>query len=62
MFAFVHAVRAMHRALCGGRPGLCEHMRPPSGPLLLRYLRRVRFTGTLSLTRSVVLIELRLIR
>ncbi|XP_014359106.2 metabotropic glutamate receptor 6 [Papilio machaon] len=45
VFAFVHAVRDMHRALCGGRPGLCARMRPLSGPLLLRYLRRVRFTG-----------------
>ncbi|XP_013180327.1 PREDICTED: metabotropic glutamate receptor 6-like [Papilio xuthus] len=45
VFAFVHAVRDMHRELCGGRAGLCARMRPLSGPMLLHYLRRVRFTG-----------------
>ncbi|CAK1579829.1 unnamed protein product [Parnassius mnemosyne] len=45
VFAFVYAIRDMHRDLCGGKPGLCQEMRPISGPLLLRYLRQVRFTG-----------------
>ncbi|XP_068633484.1 metabotropic glutamate receptor 2-like [Battus philenor] len=45
VYAFVHAIRDMHRDLCGGKPGLCAEMRPISGPLLLRYLRQVRFVG-----------------
>ncbi|KAJ0176890.1 hypothetical protein K1T71_008069 [Dendrolimus kikuchii] len=45
VLAFVHAIRDMHEDLCGGKPGLCEAMRPASGAMLLRYLRQVRFTG-----------------
>ncbi|KAL4702857.1 hypothetical protein ACJJTC_018375 [Scirpophaga incertulas] len=45
VFAFVHAIRDMHNDLCGGRPGLCDAMRPASGATLLRYLRQVRFIG-----------------
>ncbi|RVE46274.1 hypothetical protein evm_009098 [Chilo suppressalis] len=45
VFAFVYAIRDMHNDLCGGKPGLCEAMRPASGATLLRYLRQVRFTG-----------------
>ncbi|XP_045447872.1 metabotropic glutamate receptor 2-like [Melitaea cinxia] len=45
VWAFVYAIRDMHRDLCGEKPGLCEAMRPVSGPTLLRYLRQVRFTG-----------------
>ncbi|CAG5032639.1 unnamed protein product [Parnassius apollo] len=45
VFAFVHAIRDMHRDLCGDKFGLCQEMRPISGPLLLRYLRQVRFIG-----------------
>ncbi|CAH2096683.1 unnamed protein product [Euphydryas editha] len=45
VWAFVFAIRDMHQDLCGGKPGLCEAMRPVSGPTLLRYLRQVRFTG-----------------
>ncbi|XP_038210035.1 metabotropic glutamate receptor 2-like [Zerene cesonia] len=45
VWAFVFAIRDMHSDLCGGRPGLCEAMRPVNGPTLLRYLRQVRFTG-----------------
>lgn len=37
--------RDMHADLCGGKPGLCEAMRPASGAMLLRYLRSVNFTG-----------------
>ncbi|GBP82427.1 Metabotropic glutamate receptor 4 [Eumeta japonica] len=37
--------RDMHYEVCGGRPGLCDAMRPASGPDLLRYLRKVKFTG-----------------
>ncbi|VVD04782.1 unnamed protein product [Leptidea sinapis] len=35
----------MHAAVCGGRYGLCDAMRPASGADLLRYLRKVNFTG-----------------
>ncbi|XP_045772809.1 metabotropic glutamate receptor 2-like [Maniola jurtina] len=45
VWAFVYAIRDMHRELCGARAGLCEAMRPVSGPTLLRYLRQVRFIG-----------------
>ncbi|CAH4028607.1 unnamed protein product [Pieris brassicae] len=45
VWAFVFAIRDMHKDLCGGRPGLCEAMRPVNGPTLLRYLRQVQFTG-----------------
>ncbi|XP_045498186.1 metabotropic glutamate receptor 2-like [Colias croceus] len=45
VWAFVFAIRDMHSDLCGGKPGLCEAMRPVNGPTLLRYLRQVRFTG-----------------
>lgn len=37
--------RDMHAAVCGGRAGLCDVMRPPSGADLLKYLRNVTFTG-----------------
>lgn len=38
--------RNMHQVLCGGESGLCDAMRPVSGPTLLHYLREVRFVGT----------------
>ncbi|GAV00342.1 hypothetical protein RvY_11206-2 [Ramazzottius varieornatus] len=45
VMAFVHALILMHQDKCGGKPGICEDMNPNDGPLLLRYLRRVKFTG-----------------
>ncbi|XP_032517758.2 metabotropic glutamate receptor 2-like [Danaus plexippus] len=45
VWAFVYAIRDMHKDACGGKPGLCDEMRPVSGPVLLRYLRQVRFIG-----------------
>ncbi|KAJ0176873.1 hypothetical protein K1T71_008052 [Dendrolimus kikuchii] len=45
VMAFAYAIRDMHLAVCGGRTGLCDAMRPASGSDLLRYLRRVNFTG-----------------
>ncbi|XP_041979231.1 metabotropic glutamate receptor 2-like [Aricia agestis] len=45
VWAFVYAIRDMHRDLCGDEHGLCDKMRPVSGPTLLRYLRQVRFEG-----------------
>ena len=35
----------MHQDLCGGKPGLCEAMRPTKGSELLKYLRNVKFMG-----------------
>ncbi|XP_050675733.1 metabotropic glutamate receptor 4-like [Leptidea sinapis] len=45
VMAFAYAIRDMHAAVCGGRYGLCDAMRPASGADLLRYLRKVNFTG-----------------
>ncbi|XP_075978181.1 metabotropic glutamate receptor 2-like [Anticarsia gemmatalis] len=45
VLAFAYAIRDMHAELCGGKPGLCDAMRPASGATLLRYLRQVRFIG-----------------
>ncbi|XP_004925395.2 metabotropic glutamate receptor 2 isoform X1 [Bombyx mori] len=45
VMAFAYAIHDMHDAVCGGRPGLCDAMRPASGADLLRYLRKVNFTG-----------------
>lgn len=35
----------MHRDLCGGRPSLCDAMKPTKGADLLKYLRKVEFKG-----------------
>ncbi|XP_049694111.2 metabotropic glutamate receptor 2 [Helicoverpa armigera] len=45
VMAFAYAIRDMHAAVCGGRAGLCDAMRPASGADLLRYLRKVNFIG-----------------
>lgn len=45
VMAFAHALKSMHRDLCPGYHGLCDEMDPIDGPTLLRYLRKVRFTG-----------------
>lgn len=39
------ALYDMHLTLCKGRAGICGDMSPTKGPDLLRYLRRVNFTG-----------------
>lgn len=36
----------MHKDLCRGTSGLCDAMRPTKGADLLKYLRKVNFTGT----------------
>lgn len=36
----------MHRTMCNGKPGLCDAMKPTKGADLLKYLRKVNFTGT----------------
>lgn len=38
----------MHKALCKGRPGLCDAMKPTKGADLLKYLRKVNFIGELN--------------
>ncbi|XP_049306788.1 uncharacterized protein LOC105228043 isoform X1 [Bactrocera dorsalis] len=45
VMAFAYALRDMHRDLCGGRPSLCDAMRPTKGADLLKYLRKVQFQG-----------------
>lgn len=35
----------MHKDLCGGKPGLCDAMKPTNGTELLRYLQKVSFEG-----------------
>ncbi|XP_026492105.2 metabotropic glutamate receptor 2-like [Vanessa tameamea] len=45
VMAFAYSIRDMHVEVCGGRHGLCDAMRPASGSDLLRYLRKVNFTG-----------------
>lgn len=35
----------MHKDLCRGVSGLCDAMRPTKGADLLKYLRKVNFTG-----------------
>ncbi|XP_049872953.1 metabotropic glutamate receptor 2-like [Pectinophora gossypiella] len=45
VMAFAFAIRDMHAAVCGGHSGLCHAMKPVSGTDLLRYLRKVNFTG-----------------
>lgn len=37
--------RDMHQELCGGRPSLCEAMKPTKGSDLLMFLKKVKFTG-----------------
>lgn len=36
----------MHRELCGGKPGLCDAMKPTKGSDLLKFLKKVQFEGT----------------
>ncbi|KAJ0176874.1 hypothetical protein K1T71_008053 [Dendrolimus kikuchii] len=43
----------MHLAVCGGRTGLCDATRPASGSDLLRYLRRVNFTASMTMRITV---------
>ncbi|XP_020712388.2 metabotropic glutamate receptor 2-like isoform X2 [Athalia rosae] len=43
--AFAHAFRDMHKAVCHGKPGLCDAMKPTKGTELLKFLRKVDFEG-----------------
>lgn len=46
VLAFAHALYDMHSDYCGSDYiGLCEAMKPVKGPELLKYLRKVNFTG-----------------
>ncbi|KAI8123732.1 Metabotropic glutamate receptor 8 [Lucilia cuprina] len=42
---FEDQLQDMHRDLCGGRPSLCDAMKPTKGADLLKYLRKVQFQG-----------------
>lgn len=41
----------MHKDLCSGLSGLCDAMRPTKGADLLKYLRKVNFTGNVILDK-----------
>lgn len=46
VLAFAYALYDMHADYCGKNfVGLCDKMKPVKGPELLKYLRRVNFTG-----------------
>ncbi|EHB06976.1 Metabotropic glutamate receptor 4 [Heterocephalus glaber] len=45
VYAMGHALHAMHRDLCPGRVGLCPRMDPVDGTQLLKYIRKVNFSG-----------------
>lgn len=45
MIFFLNVFSDMHKALCNGKPGLCDAMKPTKGADLLKYLRKVNFTG-----------------
>lgn len=45
VMAFAYALKDMHKHLCGGRPSLCDAMKPTKGADLLKYLRQVKFQG-----------------
>uniref|UniRef100_H3A2R3 Glutamate metabotropic receptor 4 n=1 Tax=Latimeria chalumnae TaxID=7897 RepID=H3A2R3_LATCH len=45
VYAMAHALHNMHKNLCPGKVGLCSKMDPVNGSELLKYIRRVNFTG-----------------
>ncbi|XP_063708761.1 metabotropic glutamate receptor 2 [Culicoides brevitarsis] len=45
VMAFAYALKDMHQELCGGKPGLCDAMKPTKGSDLLKFLRKVQFEG-----------------
>lgn len=45
VMAFAHAFKDMHRDFCDGKPGLCSALKPIKGTELLKYLRKIKFTG-----------------
>lgn len=44
---YLYRISDMHKDLCPGVTGLCDAMRPTKGADLLKYLRKVNFTGKL---------------
>lgn len=48
VMAFAHAFKDMHKELCNGKPGLCSALKPIKGTELLKYLRKIKFTGEFS--------------
>ena len=45
VMAFAHAFKDMHMDLCDGKPGICNELKPIKGTELLKYLRKIKFTG-----------------
>ncbi|XP_062398020.1 metabotropic glutamate receptor 4-like [Sardina pilchardus] len=45
VYAMAHALHNMHKELCPGRVGLCPAMETINGSMLLKYIRKVNFTG-----------------
>nr|XP_032822592.1 metabotropic glutamate receptor 8-like [Petromyzon marinus]XP_032822593.1 metabotropic glutamate receptor 8-like [Petromyzon marinus] len=45
VYAMAHALHSMHQELCPDAVGLCPRMNPVNGQELLRYIRKVNFTG-----------------
>ena len=45
VYAMAHALHNMHQDVCADYVGLCMKMDPVSGRELLRYIRKVNFTG-----------------
>src|SRR4029434_6491555 len=45
VYATAHALHNMHKELCPGRVGLCPAMETINGTALLKYIRKVNFTG-----------------
>uniref|UniRef100_A0AAY4CDY0 G-protein coupled receptors family 3 profile domain-containing protein n=1 Tax=Denticeps clupeoides TaxID=299321 RepID=A0AAY4CDY0_9TELE len=45
VYSMAHALHNMHKDLCPGKIGLCSKMDTINGTVLLRYIRKVNFTG-----------------
>jgi hypothetical protein len=60
-YCFTRFFRDMHQTVCHGRRGLCKDMMPIDGSELLKYLRRVEFTGELHFVSPIKRLECHLI-
>ncbi|XP_045552129.1 metabotropic glutamate receptor 4 [Salmo salar] len=45
VYAMAHALHNMHKELCPGKVGLCSKMETINGTMLLKFIRKVNFTG-----------------
>nr|XP_023847651.1 metabotropic glutamate receptor 4-like [Salvelinus alpinus] len=45
VYAMAHALHNMHKELCPGNVGLCSKMETINGTMLLKFIRKVNFTG-----------------